>query len=278
MQIATGRSPARTGRLSALSARKPLLLAIAFGLAAALLSWQYVQHAAQARRQAALVPVLVAATDIPVRTEVTPQMLAVKQVPADARHPKALTAVEQAAGKVASLPISAGEQVLSTKFFTRAEDSGLAFRVPPGRRAVSVGVSELISSGGLINPGDFVDVIGIFSNQSDGAASPDGAAGQDVATVVLQNIEVLAVAQSIQGPAESAGLAANLPGSSRPDPTKQEAVARPSARTATLAVTPEEAEKLILAEEKGKIRLALRSTEDHEILTPAAVTLRDLRR
>lgn len=277
MQIATGRSPAHAGRLAALSARKPLLLAMALGLVAALLSWQYLQHAAQGRRQAALVPVLVAATDIPVRTEVTPQMLAIKQVPADARHPKALTAVEQAAGKVASLPISAGEQVLSTKFFTRAEDSGLAFRVPPGRRAVSVGVSELISSGGLINPGDFVDVIGIFPNGSDGA-SPDGATGQDVVTVVLQNIEVLAVAQSIQGPAESAGLAANLPGSSRPDPTKQEAVARPSARTATLAVTPEEAEKLILAEEKGKIRLALRSTADHEILAPAAVTLRDLHR
>jgi pilus assembly protein CpaB len=221
---------------------------------AALLTWNLVQRAAAAPRQNGLVPVVVAGADIPVRTQVTPEMLQVKQVAADARHPKAFTTLEQLNGKVTNLPIAAGEQVLETKFFARKEDSGLAFRIQPGKRAVSVTVNEVISTGGLIVPGDFVDVVSIYTDgQGDGAA------------IVLQNIEVLAVAQSIQGPGEPGG--STLPGGlgpSKPADPRQEAVARPNARTATLAVIPEEAQRLILAEEKGKIRLALRAVDDHD--------------
>ena len=58
---------------------------------------------------------------------------------------------------------------------------------------------------------------------------------------------------------------------------RQEAVARPNARTATLAVTPEEAQKLVLAEEKGKIRLALRGLEDHTAVGVGATRLSQMR-
>jgi pilus assembly protein CpaB len=270
---AAGTSP--LGQLKSSGARKPLLVAVVLGLAAALLSWNYVQRAGQGARQAALVPVIVAATDIPVRTQITPQMLQVKEVAADARHPKAFTAVEQVTGKVTNLPIAAGEQVLSTKFFLRKEDSGLAFRVPPGRRAVSVSVNEVVTAGGLINPGDFVDVIGLFSTNSGSGGS---AQTQDTATIVLQNIEVLAVAQSLGGVAEPQGALAGVTGGNKADPQRQEAVARPNARTFTLAVTPEEAQRLILAEEKGKIRLALRAVEDHAPVDVGPTTLSEVRR
>ena len=273
MQIAAGR---KAGFSPAAGGRKALIGATVLGLLAAMLSWSFIQRAGQGARQTGLVPVVVAAQDIPVRTLVTPQMLAIKELPADARHAKAFTGVEQINGKVSNLPIAAGEQVLSTKFFARKEDSGLAFRIPPGRRAISVTVNELISSGGLINPGDFVDVITVFSGTEGGnQASQAIPANQDSAAMVLQNIEVLAVAQSLQGPtAEPTGanaVAGQVTGN-RPD-SRQEAIARPNARTATLAVTPEEAQKLILAEEKGKIRLALRGVDDHEPVAVGATRL-----
>ena len=59
--------------------------------------------------------------------------------------------------------------------------------------------------------------------------------------------------------------------------SKQEAQARPNARTVTLAVTPDQAQRLILAEEKGKIRLALRPVEDHSPADVDTVRLSDLR-
>jgi pilus assembly protein CpaB len=272
MQIAAARRPSSLSGFK--GNRKAIMAAAVLGLLAAYLSWSYVQRAGQASRSAGLVPVVVAAQDVPVRTQITPQMLTVKQVPADARHEKAFTSLEQLNEKVTNLPIAAGEQVLSTKFFARKEDSGLAFRIPPGKRAVSVNVNEVISTGGLIVPGDFVDIIAIFANSGN-----QGDTTQDSAGIVLQNVEVLAVAQSIQGPgAELTGaqaLAGQVTGN-RPD-SRQEAVARPNARTATLAVSPEEAQKLILAEARGQIRLALRGMEDHETVGVGATRLAQVR-
>jgi pilus assembly protein CpaB len=269
MQVTASRRAVGAAFPATASNRKSLLVALVLGLVAALLSWLYVQRVSQESRQATLVPVIVAASDIPVRTQVTSQMLTVKQVAADARHEKAFTGVEQVQSKVTNLPITAGEQVLSTKFFARKEDSGLAFRIPPGRRAVSVNVNEVVSSGGMIMPGDHVDVVSVFS-ASGGATGPNaGEQAQDTATIVLQNMEVLAVAQQLNGPVEApkSGIAGSIGG------TKTELSVQPNARTVTLAVTPEEAQKLILAEEKGKIRLALRAVEDNEVQAVPATRL-----
>jgi pilus assembly protein CpaB len=270
MQLTAGRRVAAYAPSA--GGRKALIGAAVLGLLAALLTWNYVQRAGSAAKASGSVPVIVAAQDIPVRTQVTAAMLTVKQVPADARHEKAFTGAEQLEGKVTNLPIAAGEQVLSTKFFARKEDSGLAFRIAPGKRAVSVNVNEVISTGGLIVPGDFVDVIAIFP-----PAGNDPLA--DSAGMVLQNIEVLAIAQAIGGPAADPTGAQALAGqvSGNRSSTAAEAVARPNARTATLAVTPEEAQKLILAEEKGRIRLALRGLEDHAPASVPATRLSQMR-
>ena len=271
MQMTAGRRVAPMPSLK--GNRKAIMAAALLGLLAAYLSWSMVQRAGQGASQAGMVPVVVAAQDIPVRTQVTAQMLEVKHVATDARHEKAYTGLEQLNGKITNLPIAAGEQVLSTKFFARREDSGLAFRVPPGRRAVSVNVNEVISTGGLINPGDFVDVIAVFP-----ATSANDTASES-AGMVIQNIEVLAIAQAIGGPATEPTGAAAIAGQvqgAKPD-SRQEAVARPTARTATLAVTPEEAQRLILAEDRGRIRLALRGVDDHEAVGVPATRLAQMR-
>jgi Flp pilus assembly protein CpaB len=233
-----------------------------------------------------MAPVVVAAGPIAPRTVITGDMIRVQQLPAEAIHPSALRSPSDAIGKVARIAMTGDEQLLTTKLYLQNDQSGLAFMVPEGMRAVSVGVSEVIV------PGDRVDVIGVFeikvptptgAKAANEAAGPPitqqdkqamlspGAAGQGdpqttfVATNVLEDVSVLAIAQQLEGQdtrdntqrlAQSTGMAGNTkPGQQqlRSDPQ-----ALPAAKTATLAVNPDDALKLVLAESHGQIRLALR--------------------
>ena len=248
-----------------------LAFAVVLGVVAAVLVWGYmqqVQREAERIAQSGIgrpaevpnVPVVVAMQDIPVRTRITPSMVSVREMPATAKHANAFSQVKDVEGKVTKLPITAGEQVLSNKFAAQREEAGLAFTIPPSKRAVAIQVSEVIGAGGLIIPGDFVDVIGIFDKDT---------MGKDMAVIILQNMEVLAVAQSIEGevapeapkgPVQEVGDQLKAP---QPTPTPVvKAKPQPQAKTVTLAVTPEEAQRLVLAEARGSLRLALRPAKE----------------
>jgi len=248
-----------------------LAFAVVLGLVAAGLVWGYMQQLQQEAERVAQagvgkaaeppsVPVVVAVQDIPVRTKITDPMVAVKQMPATAKHPNAFAQVSDVVGKVTKLPISAGEQVISSKFAAAREEAGLAFAIPPGKRAVAITISEVTAASGLIIPGDSVDVIGVFNKDT---------MGKDEAETILQNIEVLSVAQSIEGevppeqpkgPAQQVGDQLKAP---QPTPTPVvKATAQPQAKTVTLAVSPEEAQRLILAQARGDLHLALRPAKE----------------
>ncbi|MBI4498700.1 MAG: Flp pilus assembly protein CpaB [Chloroflexi bacterium] len=261
-----------------LSGKGVVALAVVLGLTTSLMVWYYVERATAQAQPVRTVPVVVATRNIPSRTLITQDMVQVAQIPQEARHPDALSDVDSPVGKVTKIALTAQEQVLTTKLFAERKESGLAFLIPPGRRAVSVGVSERIGSGGLIVPGDRVDVVVIYDDRT---------VGQTMATLVLQNIEVLAIAQLLEGDERksttgrslsSLQLDSGLNSASSAiagaqngrtiDPAPQ-----PNAKTATLAVTPEEAAQLILAEEMGTIRLALRPYGDTEIVPPPQALL-----
>jgi pilus assembly protein CpaB len=230
-----------------------------------------------------MVPVVVATQPVTPRTILTPDMVRVQPMPIDAVHPQATHSVDEVVGKIVRTELTADEPVLSSKLFLQRAESGLAFMVPDGMRAISVGFTELIGSGGMVTPGDHVDVIGVFqANPRDvGQASKTPATPADanqqqqqqevsLATVVLQDVPVLAVAQRLEGEdtarAKDQGL--SLPGATAQPTVQQQQAQRaepapqPQAKTATLAVKPEDALKVVLAEEKGKIRLALRRAND----------------
>lgn len=250
-----------------------LVFAVVLGLIAAVLVWGYMQQVQQEAQRvsqigkpeaAPVVPVVVAAQDIPIRTKIAASMVAVKQMPATAKHPNAFASVQEVEGKVTKLQISSGEQVISNKFALQREEAGLAFTIPPSKRGVAITTSEIIGSGGLIIPGDFVDVIGVFNKDT---------MGKDMAGIILQNIEVLAVAQAIQGevpPAPEKGPVQQVGDQMKaPQPTPTPVVPaqpRPQAKTVTVAVSPEEAQRLVLAEARGNLRLALRPVKDATIV------------
>jgi pilus assembly protein CpaB len=266
---------ATTGRAN----RRFLLLALLAGLVSAILVYAALSRATEDNGGAATitVPAVVAARDIPARTEITAGMVEVKQVPVDDRSDLAFSDPTQVVGQVTRFPIAAGEHILSTKVVAltgaAAEDESLSFVVPPGMRGVAITVNQVIGSGGLVLPGDYVDVIAVFDVEFQ-------TGGQDAtsretkekffASTVLQNVEVLAVAQTIvDAPPESTAAdnpeEATTTSASSQRVRNTEADPNPEATTVTLGVTLDDAQKIFVAEENGVLRLAVRPFGDDEI-------------
>ncbi len=252
--------------------RRILLLAIVLGGVAALLSWRFVQERATA--PVPMARVVVAAQDIAVRTKITGGMLKEEEIPVSAKHPEAVSSIRQVEGKVTRLPITREEQVLVTKFTAAREESGLSFIIPPSKRAVGITTSEVIGAGGLVIPGDRVDVIAVFDAKT---------MGKTMATIILQDVEIIAVAQELQGalPEKSAVEQAGDSLSARQPAAKETPRAgskpQPKAKTVTVAVTPEEAQRLFLAESYGELRLALRPNKEKSMVDLPEATLSTIR-
>ena len=244
--------------------RRPLILASLFGALSAILILTYLQsQKGSDKNQAsgAVVPVVFALRDIPERTQIKEGMLEVKIIPVEGAHAQHVASKDVLIDKVTRVPIAAGDQLTSTKVAGEIKDVGFSAVVPDGKRAVAVGVTEVIATGGHISPGDYVDVIAVFevggesAGKGGGSGLPNFSGGgvkQFMSATILQRVQVLAVAQRSDPTIPEKGKNAGA----TPEDAK--------ARSVTLAVTPEEAEKLFLGEEMGKIRLSLRGFADDE--------------
>ncbi len=216
-----------------------LVVAMFFGLIAAYGIYNFLsqqQEAATKLRQE-MQDIVVAGQDLPPGTTINDEvikkgMLKVMQWPKVSVPPGAFTTTQQVMGKVNRVKIVANEPILESRL--AGEGAGLTVRLEAGKRAVAVRVDEIIGVSGFILPDDRVDVIL--------TTTPPGTESQDnkVAKIVLQNKRVLSVAQS----------------------TEQKEGKPQLARSITLEVSPEEAEKLSLASQEGQIVLALRGLGD----------------
>jgi pilus assembly protein CpaB len=185
------------------------------------------------------VSVVVALRPLAVGQQVTATDLALREVPGEGVSPETARAISEVEGHFVSLPLVKGETVLRAKLSDRPPGSNLASLIPAGRVAVSVAVSDVVSTGGFVAPGDRVDVLGVTSREAG-----------DAAELVLRDITVLAVAGSLIGAREAPAPASRTP-SARENPRSLDG-------TVTLAVTVEEARRLVQVDEIGKVRLALR--------------------
>ncbi|MFH1484959.1 MAG: Flp pilus assembly protein CpaB, partial [Chloroflexota bacterium] len=258
-----------------LRGRRAVILATVLGLVAAVVSYQYVQQrAALPAPSIEMTQVVVAAADIPSRTKLTSAMVKLEDMPLTAKHANAVTSMKEIEGQVTRLPITAGEQILFKKVSVERTESGLAFVIPPSKRAISIKVNETTGSGGLILPGDHVDIIAVFDAKM---------VGKDMAVMVLQDIEVLAVAQAMEA-VEEAGAAGDsrgglgsADGSQNAKAATGKLQAQPQAKSITVAVDPEQAQRLVLAEERGKLRIALRPYKENRIADLGEATLGAIR-
>jgi pilus assembly protein CpaB len=206
--------------------------------------------------------VVTASQDIPARTEITAEMVRVARVPENILLPGAFTSQDLVIGRVARIPIFAGEQLVQEKLASSRTDLGLAYIVPEGLRGMAVEVDRVISPSGLVRPGDRVDIIAVVD-----VVYEDLDTERKVTVtrsfIVAQNIEVLAVEQSLQNRpviADSASAAAD-------DGTLvEQPEADPEGEVVTMALSPIETQNLLLVDEKGAIRLSVRAPGDTTVL------------
>ena len=225
------------------------------------------------------VPVVVANEAIPAQTRITSDMLKVEFVSPDKAEANAFTSRTQLVDRVVTEEVAAGAQILPSAVSNTAGD-GLAFKVEPGMRGLSVNVNEVVTAGGNIKPGDHVDMVAIFQLETVEAANhllaqlgtpysvtepPVLPADADeteaprtfVLTVTLiQNVKVLGLAQTLT-PTTAGGTFAE---------EVDETVAEPQASTATVEVTPDNAQMLTTADEYGVIRFDVRAPGDESIV------------
>ena len=203
----------------------------------------------------AMTEVLVAAKDLEVGHSLTAEDLAWQKWPRDSVAPAFITkdanpaALETMIGAVARTTVFTGEPATETKIVRAETSSFMAAVLTPGMRAVSVEISEETGAGGFILPNDRVDVIVTID-----AGNDEGGAKRVMSRTLLQNLRVLAVGQTFRD---------NAVGEASED---SKTVA---AKTATLEVSPAEAELIEHAARGGKLSLTLRGLTGAD--TPIAV-------
>jgi pilus assembly protein CpaB len=121
-------------------------------------------------------------------------------------------------------------------------------KAPPGKRAITIMVDALSAVGGLVNPGDYVDVIAQLSVK-DPKNAKDKTAAAEITSVLFQNIQVLAVNTNLK-PALNQAI--------------YDTFQKSRSLNITLAVDPEAAGLIAFAQSNGKLHLALRSNNDRE--------------
>lgn len=143
-------------------------------------------------------------------------------------------AIGQLSGSLARAPMIPGEPISKEKLVKPQSGGVLAAILPSGKRAVALPITDESAAGGFVLPDDRVDVI--LSRQMQ-----VGSKQQRVSETVLRDVRVLAIGQSLQSKGNEKTA---------------------SGRTATLEVTPRQAETLTLAESMGHLSLSLRSLAD----------------
>ncbi len=223
--------------------RRTLLLVAAFVVAAlgTTLVFLYVNGANdRAIADQNPVSVLVATSDIPAgmtgATADQQAKFAIRKISKGSQAPGALADSRSIQNRVAVAPIFRGEQILSSKFAESANTSTLV--VPPGKLAVSVNAADANRLGGFLDPGANV---AIFVTRTD--------QGPAKTSVLLPDVEVIGTGDKTltSGPDAAPG------------------------QMLTLAVTQDQAQKLIVASTVGQLYFALRS--NNVAINPSLETL-----
>jgi pilus assembly protein CpaB len=209
-----------------------IIIAVVFGALAVFLTNMYFQQREEALRVEEA-QVLVALEDITKGSVIDYDMLGFKLIPVEYIEPKALLSKEAAVGKTALVTIMRGEQVLAGKLAAPGVGGlTLANKTPPGKRAFTIGLEEASAVGGMLRPGDHVDVLAMFTNPA-------------ITLALFQDILVLAVGQEMIAEKDEKAKRGGILGSR-------------GRETVTLALTPQEVQIITVAMQQGKLRLTLR--------------------
>ena len=218
------------------------IAATAAAIAGAVLLFLYQQRFEEEVSGGPPVRVLVARRDIPLGTPVTEQMLGVQNLPqsyVEGRHIRANEA-KRIVGVRVSSGVRANESILWTDLATSEQRRDLSGLVRNGMRAITIRADVTSSFGGLLRPGDRVDVLLTAETGQERSNLP-----------LMQNLLVLAVG------ADTGGI---------DQADNRSATRRTRVNQVTLSVSMPEAQQLSLAQDEGRLSLVLRNPDDITIV------------
>lgn len=225
-----------------------LALAVTAGGVFAYGTYNYVSNLPKQTASMPTRPVVVASTDLDVGAEITRDDIRVIDWPQSSVPQQAISDPKDVIGRGLVLPVIQNEPILPMKLAAKDAGAGLPPAIPPGLRAMSVRVNEVIGVAGYVLPGTRVDVLA--------TVNPTGQGGDVTSKVILTNVQVLASGTKIERDGRD----------NKPMPVN----------VVTMLVAPEESERLTLAATEGKIQLALRNPLDKSVtntpgIRPAAL-------
>ena len=231
-------------------ARTTLVLAVAFATATVATFAMYrIVSAAPANDAAAAAPtfVVVARHAMPVGTRLTEQDLKLVVWPSDTPIAGSFASIDEVNGRAVISAVLENEPIVEPRLAPLKAGAGLPPVIEPGMRAISVKVDEVVGVAGFVVPGTRVDVL----------ATVRPATQEEITRVVVSNVTVLAAGTRYDQQDAKEGKAIR-------------------SSVVTLMVTPEDAERVALAQTRGTIILTLRNPLDTLATTSQGARLTSL--
>ena len=220
-----------------------LIVASVMGLVASLLVYRVLSQVVANRSGGGSENIVVAAKDIGFAEAVTPQHVKLVAWPKPSVPAGAIRTVAEANGRIARTSIVAGEPLIEAKLAPQLSGKGgiMAMLVPDGQRAVTIKLDDATRESGFLFPNSRVDML-VSMAKTKGS-------DERIAKVILQDVPVLAAGQTVE-------MRDNKP---------------VTVSTVTLSLTPEQTERLAVAQAEGRIMLTMRNLRDNlHVKTPGA--------
>ncbi len=235
--------------------QKVVLILVVAWISAALLTW-ILYSSTRAPHAESTVALEAASRDLPAGTLLREADIKTIRVVEKDAPPAAIRDKAAVLDHPLLFPVGANEPFMTGKVASAKGIEGLAATIDPGLRAISVPITDSSGVSGLIQPRSRVDVL--FTRP--------GPLSEALTTTILEDVPVLAIGRTTE--VANASTAAN---------TAAQTATRTAAQAATLLVAPDQAEKLELAKNLGRISLVLRNPLDHEnAASDTATVSRDL--
>jgi len=220
-----------------------LVSASVIGLVASILVYRVVSGVVMARSEES-VPIVVAVVNLPLAESVRKEQVKLVKWPKASLPPGALRSIEEAEGRFVRSSIVAGEPLIDAKLAPQlAGKSGIMpILIPEGQRAVTIRLDEAMRESGFVMPSSRVDVLVSMPK------SPES--NEKISKVILQDVMVLAAGQIVE-------MKDNKPVTNT---------------TVTLALTPQQVERLAVAQSDGRLMLVQRGLKDSEVVKTTGAT------
>lgn len=235
--------------------KKILIIAVIMALITSFVGYKFLTDIKPSSTNVEEMKLIVAAEDIPPRTKIEPNMIKEIKVPSESYILDSIQDREKLIGSFTKEQILEGE-IIPKQRLIQEDKKDLALRIPDGKRAISISVDEYSGVADLIKPGDNVDV---FVTLEEYTIEDERIKIMypKITKLLLQNLKVLAISQEMN----------------RKDAHRIEI---PNRYSITLAVTPDEAEKLVLSENMGVLTIALRPQGDNKLHQTSGTIREDL--